>query len=317
MITSFGMMNILAITGPIFTVIGIGYLAVKLEWFPKQGIRTLGQFVIQFALPAMLFKAISEKHLSEIFDLRYLIAYTGGSFLAFCIALWVHNKRGQDLESATIYALGSSFSNSGFIGFPIVMSYLGYQAMVGVALTMVVENVIMLPLILAIADHAKSKDVHVLVAIGNSIKGLAKNILVLSVALGIVVSLIQFQIPAPVGKVIDMLASASGGVALFAIGAVLVGLELRGRVWDIGYIALGKLILHPLMVALLICCLPTFDRTLQIVAIVLAGMPMMSIYSIIGQKYDLEGVCAASLLLATSCSFMTITGLIWLTHNFG
>ena len=314
--TSFGMTNILAITGPIFAVIGVGYIAVKFEWFPKQGIRTLGQFVIQFALPAMLFKAISEKHLSEIFDLRYLIAYTGGSLLAFCIALWIHKKRGQDLESATIYALGSSFSNSGFIGFPIVMSYLGYQAMVGVALTMVVENVIMLPLILGFADHAKSKDRHILVGISDSIKGLGKNILVLSVVLGVVVSLIQLQIPVSVGKVIDMLASASGGVALFAIGGVLVGLEWRGKVRDTGYIALGKLFLHPLMVAVFIGFLPNFDRTLQIVAILLASMPMMSIYPIIGQKYGLEDICAASLLLATSCSFLTITGLIWLTHFF-
>ncbi len=312
---TFEILSILAITGPIFSIIGIGYLAVRFHQFPKEGIRPLGQFVLGYALPAMIFRAIAAKHLNEIIDLHYLLAYGAGSVLAFGLVFLVSKNRRLGLESSAISALGSSSSNSAFIGFPIVVSYLGSKAMIGVALSMIIENVLMLPLMLVIAECARNKEIYPVSVIMKCGRELSKNMLVIAVILGFLATLFQIKIPESIGNVIDMFAYASGAVALFAIGGVLVGLELRGKICDISYIVFGKLILHPLMVTLLIFLIPSFDRTLQTVAILLAAMPMMSVYPILGQRYNLEGVCAASLLLATSCSFITVSALIWFIYS--
>ena len=48
-------LNILTVTTPIYLLIGLGYLAVRVGWFSRTDMRVLGQFVLRFALPALLF----------------------------------------------------------------------------------------------------------------------------------------------------------------------------------------------------------------------------------------------------------------------
>lgn len=48
------MLQILAITGPIYIAIGIGFVATRSSLFAKLDLRVLGKFVIHIALPALL-----------------------------------------------------------------------------------------------------------------------------------------------------------------------------------------------------------------------------------------------------------------------
>ena len=316
MATNFGFMNILAITSPIFIIIAIGYISVSRNIFPKSSVRSLGLLVINFALPALLFKAASERHISSIFKIEYVLAYGIGSLLAFALIFWIAVKQGKTGEQGAVSGLGSAFSNTGFIGYPIILSYLGEEGLSGVALSMIVENIFLLPLVLAIAENISRRHKKFFPTLAHSLKGVIKNPIVVAISLGVLFSIFEIPTPAPVSKVIGMFAGASSAVALFAIGGVLVGLELKGVVSQISLIAFGKLIIHPLMVFTMIILLPPFDPKLQIVAIVLAAMPMMSIYPILGQKYGEEAKCAAALLLATICSFFTINALIWLLNHY-
>ena len=316
MSNNFGFMNILAITSPIFIIIAIGYISVSRHIFPKTSVRSLGLLVINFALPALLFKAASERHISSIFKIEYVLAYGIGSLLAFTLIFWIAHKQGKTGEQSVVSGLGSAFSNTGFVGYPIILSYLGEDGLSGVALSMIVENIFLLPLILAIAENISQRHKKLLPTLIHSLKGAIKNPIVIAISLGVLFSIFEIQTPAPISKVISMFTGASSAVALFANGGVLVGLELKGLASQISLIAFGKLIIHPLMVFIVILLLPPFDPKLQIVAIVLAAMPMMSIYPILGQKYGEETKCAAALLLATICSFFTINLLIWVLNHY-
>ena len=71
--------------------------------------------------------------------------------------------------------------------------------------------------------------------------------------------------------------------------------------------------MHPLAVFAALWLLPATDATLS-AAVLFAGMPMLSIYPVLSQKYGLVGFSAAALLAASVCSFATITVLIALLH---
>lgn len=75
------MLEILAITTPIFTLIGMGYLAVRLNIYPKAHLSALGAFVIRIALPVLVFKSISQRSFAEVMNFPYLGAYLFGSLL--------------------------------------------------------------------------------------------------------------------------------------------------------------------------------------------------------------------------------------------
>ena len=54
--------------------------------------RSLGQFVLRFALPALLFTMLARRSVAEIFDARYLLAYLGGSLITLA-AGWFYARR--------------------------------------------------------------------------------------------------------------------------------------------------------------------------------------------------------------------------------
>ena len=71
-------LNILTVTTPIYLLIGLGYIAVRAGWLARTDMRVLGQFVLRFALPALLFTMLARRSVVEIFDARFLLAYLGG-----------------------------------------------------------------------------------------------------------------------------------------------------------------------------------------------------------------------------------------------
>lgn len=304
------MLSILSITVPIYLLIALGYLAGRRGWFSKPEMRVLGRFVIQLALPMLVFQALAQRRFAEILNGSFLAAYALGS-LALMGAAWFTARRLQQRTAAfsALFGMGMSFSNSGFVGYPIATQLLGPVAGVALALCMLVENILMLPLTLALAEGTTgSRAWHN--ALRQTLARLIRNPLIVAIVAGLAVSLSGLPLPAPLARAVSLLANASSAVALIVIGGSLVDLHLRGRRSDVGWVAFGKLILHPLIVLVLLAVLP-IDGPLRTAALTFAAMPMLSIYPILAQPHGEEAFCAAALLLATLLSFLSISLWLW------
>jgi malonate transporter and related proteins len=309
------MLNILTITGPIYLIIGAGFLAVRFGLFTKPDVRVMGRFVIGFCIPALLFQALSQRSLGEVVNATYLVAYAVASLAVLLGGVFLSRQLGgKPMSLAALHGLGMSASNSGFVGYPILLQLLGPPAAVALALTMLVENLLTLPLALALADTGEPGRSNVVRALGHAGRGLLKNPMIVAIVGGFVFALFGWQLPAPLAKTVQLVASASSPVALFVIGGSLVGLKLGGVWGDVSVVALGKLVLHPLAVLAMLALLPPLDPTLRTAAVVYACMPMLSIYPVLAQKYQHEGFCAAALLATTVASFFTISAVLWVMH---
>src|SRR3546814_8406522 len=178
---------------------------------------------------------------------------------------------------------------------------------------MMVENLLILPIVFALAD-ARAGDGSPqswgarAAVIG---RGLLKNPLIVAIIAGFLCSMLGLRLPAALAHTVDMFALASGGVALFVVGGSLVRLHLAGAIGKIVLVTVGKLLLHPLAVFLILLMLPPLDPILYQGALITACIPMLSIYPILGQRYDQEEWCAATMLVATVASFATISAMLW------
>lgn len=306
-------MTVLAVTGPIFILIAVGFGAMRFGLLARGEIRALGVFVINFALPALLFKSMTQRPAGQLVNLDLLTAYALGSLiLAGCViglACWLQKR---SLQSAVVLAMGMSLSNSAFIGFPIAQRLMGSAADEMLTLYAIVETVIMLPILMTLAELGGDAGKHWGRVLWGIITRLFRNPMLLSIVAGVAFALLEWQLPLPLGRAVDMLSGTSAPVALFYIGCILAGLNLKGIGLEIGVIAFGKLVLHPLAVFAIFYLLPIDDMKLKQAVIINAGMPMMSIYPIIGQRYGKEGICAAALVITTVASFLSISFLIWL-----
>ena len=308
------MLQTLAITGPIYLVIALGFLAVHFGIFSKSDTRVLGTFVVKFALPALVFTALSQRQVSEILDHRYLFDYALASVTVMLVAFgWGFWLQGKGMTLSALSGLGMASSNSGYIGFPIALGVVGpAAAAVGLAMCMVVENLIMIPLALVMADSGQAGAGKWYRILAQALKQLVRNPVILAMLGGFVVALLGVPITGVLARTINMLAISSTAVSLFVIGGALVGLHVKGMVRDVSAIALGKLLLHPLAAGLLVWLIPPSDPALRVAAVIFASVPMLSIYPILAQKYGFEGYSAAALMLATVLSFVTISVILWL-----
>ncbi len=62
------MLAILAIVAPIYIVILIGFAMTRSGLFAKADMRVFGKFVINLALPVLLFRALSQRQLGDVLN---------------------------------------------------------------------------------------------------------------------------------------------------------------------------------------------------------------------------------------------------------
>ncbi len=315
------MLDVLSITSPIYLIMLMGYAMTRLGVFAKTDMRLFGKFVLNLALPALVFRALAQHHVTDIFNPTYLLAYVLGTLAVLAVGyLYMRRVAGQDGTTAAIVAMGMSSSNSGFVGYPILLLVIPPVAGVALALNMLLENLLVIPLLLVLADLGQGS-AQIWPSLRRSLARLLRNPLVLGLVSGLMVSLSGVTLPSPVTRTVDLLAAASGALSLFVIGGTLVDLPLKGISARVLPIVLGKLLLHPMLVWLAIGALPMLGMAvlspdLHTAAVVMAAMPMMGIYVTLAQVYGLEDMSAAATLVTTVLSFFSVSLLLWLLHQW-
>jgi predicted permease len=312
------MLEILTITGPVYLLMGLGYLCTQKGLFSKSDMRVFGRFVLYIALPAMLFTSLSHQRTADILNGSYLLAYLAGSLLALGLGYGLSRRWGRlSRLRSTIVAMGMSCSNSGFVGYPIVLLTLAPVAGLALALNMVIENVVIIPILLIMVECFSSDAQSWQHTLKRALKGLATNPLVLSLLAGIAASLLEWQPPAALGRSINLLSQASSALSLFVIGGTLTNLPLKGLLSKVSPVLIGKLVLHPAAVLLAMISLPwlglpDLGSSLKGAGVLLAAAPMMSIYPILAQGHGMEEFSATALLGATVLSFFSISAVLLL-----
>ena len=81
-------------------MIGAGYLSVRYGLFDAAGIRVLGGYVVNLALPALIFSALTTNDLAAILDSGFCAVYLAGS-LAACGLAYLWSRRVTGLNPRT------------------------------------------------------------------------------------------------------------------------------------------------------------------------------------------------------------------------
>ena len=300
--------NVFTLTLPIYLGIALGFCVVRAGWMQAQEVRALGKYTVLIGLPALLFRATSHQSLAEVLHGDFLAVYALGSLSSMAVVIAVARRILRNpMPLAALQGLGASNSNSMFIGYPIVLQVIGPRAAVALALCNLVENLLIMPLGLALADGAGGANSQGLDGrLWATLRSVVRNPMILAITSGLLVSALGLQLPPVLDKTVSMVAGATSPMALFVIGGSLVGLTLSGIRSDLLLIVGAKLLLHPLCVLALVLLFPLADPLLRAAAVLFAAAPMMSIYPLLAQRHGQERLCSAALLAATVASFFSL-----------
>lgn len=311
------MIDILAITFPIYAALALGYLVVWKGWFSPDDMRVLGRYVLNIALPALIFAAVAARSPVQVFQPGYVVVYALGGLATVALSYLLFTLRRTDPKRRALGVMGSTCPNNAFVGYPIMLLAFPDQAGIVLALNLLVENLLLVPVCLILVELAgNGVDQPLLPRLRRILLDLAKMPMLIGLALGMVVSLVGLPLPGPFMRFIDMLAVSAGAVSLLVIGGALVGLPLHGNRSLAAQIAASKLLLHPALVALMAAALLamgliTLPPALHSAVILSAAMPMFGIYTVLAQRQGLEGAASLAMLAGTSCAFVTLTVLLW------
>lgn len=297
---------------PIFILLFAGYLSVKTNFITKEQISALSAFVIRIALPALLLVALASKNLHEIWYPTYFFVYGGVSFVLYLIVFLIfYYFFKHKFSHAAVFAMGGAMSNTGFIGTAILTLLMGNQATVYISLTLIVENVIIITMVLALAEAGLQQQKNVALLLRQTLLKLLKNPVILSVLLGLSCAFMQIQLPAQLHQALDLLGKTASPIALFVIGGGLVGLSIHKVDVESLFLVFAKMIIMPLAVFAGLSLMPNVSQEMLYAGTIIAALPMPAAFIMFSQAYQLDDQKTLTpLMISTFLGFAVISGLI-------
>ena len=300
-------------TLPFFGLIALGYGAVRTGFFAAEAIAYLTKFVFYFALPAMLLLFAGSLDLADVLDWGFVGAYFAGSFAVYALATLVSVIRGLRVAEAAIEAQCAVIGNVGFLGIPMLALLLGDAAIGPIMMVLAVDLIFFGSLVVILITGSRDGRLR-LGTLKTVIAGVAKNPMVVSIALGLALSSLEIKLPETANSFLTLLGAAATPGALFAIGGSLAGKSAE-RISVAGWLTFCKLVLHPLAVG--IAALYLFDVTPVAAGMMIAAaaLPVAGNVYIIAQHYGVAPArVSAAILVSTVLSILTIPAVIgWVT----
>ncbi len=301
------MEQIISVIFPIFIILSVGYLSLRLNMLNTTHVQAIIQFIIKVSLPAFLLYALSTRSFDEIWQMPYFLGYLLGSLILFFSAYTLYRRFFKlPRHQAAVIGLGSSMSNTGFIDTAVLTLLIAQAAVPYLAMTLVIENIILLSLMLILIESSDQQDKTLSTIILSTLQNLAKNPIILSIILGLICSVYTVQWPVSLELPLKSLAFTASPLAIFVIGASLATLTIKDLSKDVLIVCTIKLLIMPIVVTSIIYIMPGSTAKMAYAALILSALPMATAFGIYGQLNGIAEQSVASVMLSTLLSLVSI-----------
>ncbi|MBE9605420.1 AEC family transporter [Acetobacteraceae bacterium H6797] len=302
------MIVLLNVMGPIFALIGIGYLFARRRWVSDEGLKALSGFAFGLGIPALLFNNATTPHpsggpIAPAFFAGCLTIY----FLAVVLSCWLLKAR---LAESGVFALNATFGNIGMIGVPLITAAYGSAGLSQLLSIMALHSLILLPLTMLLSELSMGSRRNLLPLMKNMVVALVCNPIVMAVFAGAIVYYVGLPVPTMVRRLLDMLGHAGPPVALFCLGGTLLGFDAR-REWPGALLCAAlKLALMPALIWAL-CAWVGLPPLALAVAVMTAALPTGANAFFLARRYSAGTERAgATILLSTIIAMGSLAALL-------
>ncbi len=296
---------------PVFLVIGFGYVVTWRGLFSQAGVDALMGFTQNFAIPVLLFRAISTLDLGANFDPALLVSFYTGAVAGFLAGLFgarfLFHRPWTDSVAVGFTTL---FSNSLLLGLPITERAYGADALGPNYAILAIHAPFCYTLGVTAMEFARAEGKGLLATLASVVRSMARNPLVIGIGLGAVVNLTRLPMPGAVIEAVDLIASAALPAALFGLGGILVRYRPEGDMRLVGWIMVVSLGLHPAVVWMMGTALDLSPGQFRSAVLTASMAPGINAYIFANMYGVAKRVAATAVLAATSASILSVW--LWL-----
>jgi predicted permease len=292
----------------LFAIVIVGYMAGKLGYLGGDFDRQLSRLVINITCPALILSSamageLPDRHLILPLLLISVITYIILTGAAFLLPRYLTKKK--DDEGPIGFAL--MFGNVGFMGYPVVASIFGHEAVFYAAVLNVVNTFAVFTIgTILITGKSEVEGKHFQKKVLYSTPMIAAYLTMAIVALEI------DNIPEVISQPLTMLGNITVPAALLIIGSSMSNLPLRSLLGNSSVYAttLMRLVMVPLTMYYL-CRALGFSETVVNINTVVIAMPVATYGTILCLRHEKDASLMTEVtFITTLCSMLTIPLLV-------
>ena len=287
----------------LFAIVIVGYVAGRLGYMGGEFDKKLSSLVINFTCPALI---LASAMTGELPDRRLILPLLGISTLtyilltgvAFLLPRFLTKKK--DNEGIVGFAL--MFGNVGFMGYPVVASIFGQQAVFYAAVLNVVNTFAVFTIGTILIEGDLSDKRHFQKKVLYSTPMLSAYLAMLIVALGI------DGIPGVISQPLTMIGNITVPAALLIIGSSMSQLSAKSMLGNMTVYTttIFRLLLIPIGLYYL-CSALGFDSYVVNINTLVVAMPVATYGTILCLKYNRDTtLITETTLITTLLSMITI-----------
>lgn len=282
----------------LFCMMGLGYLLMKMNYLDVNVNKKISNLVISVTTPALIFASVfKENEASQ----SAVIMMLGIAFLVYLILPVVGMLFNSLLKIPTsqrkLYQFMTVFSNTGFMGYPVVASLYGNTGVFYAAIFNLMFNLFVFTYGIYLMQENRRLDWHSLFTPG----------IVLSL-FAMIAYFVKLSMPMVIVNVCESVGGMTTPLAMLLIGASLSNVSSKEILSDktIYFYTLLRQFLLPLLFFPLLR-LVLHDELIRGVVMMMIAMPVGSISVLFATQYGNDTTLASkNVFLTTLCSLLSI-----------
>ena len=294
-------MSIINLAIPFFGLIIIGFACGRLIPIGRDGLAWLNFFIVYVSLPPMLFRLVANASFEQLLNGPFVLGTTLAGYIVFLIVFIVAVAVMRvSVSRASIQASAAAYGNVGYMGVPLTVSVFGPAVAVPATLILCFDtllNFILVPVLQTLSGHEKG-------GWGKTMQRMAKGVLlhpfILATALGFVASWYSYTPPMAIDRLLKLLGDAAPACALFALGVTVARQPLTSVGWELPFLAVAKLFLHPVIMLLVLLGMGGIDPLWIETAVLMAALPTAANVFVMANYYQVYVAGASSVILLTT-----------------
>lgn len=294
----------------LFLILALGYFIFKIKLVDDNFTKKFSALVIKVTMPAMVLSSVLD--LTERQSLRDVLTSFGIAVALFAIVMPIVGFFLAKLfrvkrNSTGLYIFMATFSNVGFMGFPVISALAGEVGLFYAAINNLVFNITVFTLGVWLVNRDKGGensafDIKLLLSPG-----------VIVSLLAIVVYFMNIKFPALLCDTIRSVGSITSPSAMLIIGCTLAKMDIKTVFsdWRLYPWILIKQIVIPILLWIPLAMIIK-NEILLTVTFILFSMPVANNAVLFANTYDGDAELAArSVFLTTLFSLLTVPICVW------
>lgn len=288
----------------LFLIICLGYILYKIKLMNDDFDKQLTKLLLNVTMPCMVVASVLKVEEKESFSVVITLLLTALVLYAFLMPVigFIISKLIRVKKKQTgLYVFMTTFSNIGFMGFPVINAVYGQKGLFYAAIFNLVFNLMVYSIGVSMINMGTDRKEKL------SLKKLCNPGVILSL-LAIIIYFIPVKCPVIISDAVEMVGNITSPAAMLLIGAALAKLDVKSIFNDIRAYpyALIKQVALPLLLYIPIKMIFK-DPTMLGVVLILIAMPIANTAVLYATEYDGDEENAArNVFITTVMSLFTI-----------